>query len=96
MDVRDDLERSTKFSYLAQSLEGEPKEMISGLAITDENYSIAIHILRDRYDDASRQTHVLLQKFHTLPTPKLNPKDLRNFLTEYRKVKTQLSLVLDF
>ena len=96
MDVQDDLERSTKFIYLAQSLEGEPKEMISGLAITDDNSSIAIHILRDRYDDASRQTHVLLQKFLTLPTPKHNPKDLQNFLTEYCKVKTQLSHVLDF
>ena len=96
VDVRDDLERSTKFIYLAQSLEGEPKEMISGLAITDDNYPIAISILRDRYGDVSRQTHVLLQKFHTLPTPKHNPKDLRNFLTEYRKVKTQLSHVVDF
>ena len=35
VDVRDDLERSTKFIYLAQSLEGEPKKMISGLVITD-------------------------------------------------------------
>ena len=96
MDVRDDLEKSTKFIYLAQSLEGDLKEMISGLAITDENYSIAIHVLRDRYDNATRQTNVLLQKFHTLPTPKHNPKDLRNFLTEYRKVKTQLSHVVDF
>ena len=38
----------------------------------------------------------MLQKFHTLPTPKHNPKDFRNFLTEYRKIKTQLSHVLDF
>ena len=96
VDVRDDLERSTKFIYLVQSLEVEPKEMVSGLSITDENYSIAIRILKDRYDDASRQTHVLLQKFHTLPTPKHNPKDLRNFLTEYRKVKTQLLHAVDF
>ena len=96
VDVRDDLKRSTKFIYLAQSLEGEPKEMISGLAITDENYSLAVHILKDRYDNASRQTNVLLQKFHSLPTPKHNPKDLRNFLTEYHKIKTQLSHVLDF
>ena len=73
MDIRDDLESSTKFTYSAQSLEGEPKEIISALAITDENYSIAIHIFRDRYDDASRQTHALLWKFHTLPTPKHNP-----------------------
>ena len=96
VDVRDDLERSTKFIYLAQSLEGEPKEMISGLAITDDNYTIAVHILRNRYDNATKQTNALLQKFHSLPTPKHNPKYLRNFLTEYRKVKTQLTHVLDF
>ena len=76
LDVRDDLERSTKFIYLAQSLEGEPKEMISGLAITDDNYSLAVHILKGRYDNASRQTNVLLQNFHSLPTPKHNLKDL--------------------
>ena len=70
--------------------------MISGLAITDDNYSLASHILKDRYDNATKQTNVLLQKFHSLPTPKHDPKDLRNFLTEYRKVKTQLSHVLDF
>ena len=96
VDIRDDLERSTKFIYLAQSLEGEPLEMISGLAITDDNYSLAVHILKNHYDNATKQTNVLLEKFHSLPTPKHNPKDLRNFLTEYRKVKTQLSHVLDF
>ena len=96
VDIRDDLKRSTKFIYLVQSLEGEPKEIISGLAITDDNYILAVHVLKDRYDNASRQTTILLQKFHTLPTPKHNPKDLRNFLTEYRKIKTQLSHVLDF
>ena len=96
VDVRDDLERSTKFIYLAQSLEGEPKEIISGLAITDDNYNIAIQFLRDRYDNASKQTNVLLQRLLSLPSPKHNPKDLQTFLTEYCKVKTQLSHVLDF
>ena len=43
--------------------------MILGLAITDDNYSIAVHILKDRYDNATKQTNVLLQKFHSLPTP---------------------------
>ena len=94
--VRNDIERSTKFIYLAQSLEGEPKEMISSLAITDDNYNLAIRTLRDRYDNASKQTNVLLLRFHTLPTPKHNPKDIRVFLTEYRKIKAQLSLVLNF
>ena len=38
VDVRDDLEKTAKCIYLVQSLEGEPKEMINGLAITDDNY----------------------------------------------------------
>ena len=65
-------------------------------SFTDDNYTIAVHILRDRYANAIKRTNVLLQKFHSLPTPKHNPKDLQNFLTEYRKIKTQLSHVLDF
>ena len=96
VDVRDDIEKTTKFIYLVQSLEREPKEMINGLAITDDNYNIALCILRDRYENASKQTSVLMQKFQTMPTLKHNPKDLHVFLTEYRKIKTQLSRVLDF
>ena len=96
VDVRDDLEKTTKFIYLVQSLEGEPKEMINGLAITDDNYNVALYILRNRYKNASKQTNVLMQKFHSMPTPKHNPKDLRVFLTEYRKIKLQISRVLDF
>ena len=70
--------------------------MINGLAITDDNYNVALCILRDHYENTSKQTSVLMQKFQTMPTPKHNPKDLRVFLTEYRKIKTQLSRVLDF
>ena len=96
VDVRDDLEKTTKFIYLVQSLEGEPKEMINGLAINDDNYTVALYILRDRYANESKQTNVLMQKFHTMSTPKHNSKGLRLFLTEYRKIKHQLSRVLDF
>ena len=70
--------------------------MISGLAINDDNYSVALYILRDRYANESKQTNVLMQEFHTMSTPKHNSKDLRVFLTEYRKIKHQLSRVLDF
>ena len=56
VDVGDDFEKATKFIYLVQSLEGEPKEMITGLSITNNNYPVVIQILKDRYSDASRQT----------------------------------------
>ena len=93
VDARDDLENATKFIYLVQSLEGEPKEMISGLARTEENYAVALYILRKRYANESKQTNVLMQRFHAMSTPKHNSKDLCVFLTEYRKIKHQLSRV---
>ena len=96
VDARDDLEKTTKFIYLAQSLEGEPKEMISGLARTEDNYSVAFYILKQRYANESKQTNVLMQRFYAMSTPKHNSKDLRVFLTEYRKIKHQLSRVVDF
>ena len=96
VDSRDDLEKTTKFIDLAQSLEGEPKEMISGLARTEDNYSVALYILRKRYANESKQTNVLMQRFHAMSTPKHNSKDLRVFLTEYRKIKHQLSRVVDY
>ena len=96
VDAQDDLEKTTKFIYLAQSLEGEPKEMISGLARTDDNYSVALYILKKRYANESKQTNILMQRFHAMSTPKHNSKDLRVFLTEYRKIKHQLSRVVDF
>ena len=96
VDARDDLEKTTKFIYLAQFLEGEPKEMISGLARTNDNYSVALYILKKRIANESKQTNVLMQRFHAMSTPKHNSKDLRVFLTEYRKIKHQLTRIIDF
>ena len=96
VDARDDLEKTTNIIYLAQSLEGEPKEMISGLARTNDNYSVSLYILKKRYANESKQTNVLMQRFHAMSTPKHNSKDLRVFLTEYRKIKHQLSRIVDF
>ena len=90
VDFRDDLEPSAKLTYLLQRLEGEPREMIKGLPHTDLNYVIAVNLLTDRYGDRIKQTNVLLQKFHNLPSLKHNAKDLRSFLTEYRKVREQM------
>ena len=81
VDFIEDLEPLAKLTYLLQCLEGEPKEMIKGLPHTDSNYVIAVKLLIDRYEDKIKQTNVLLQKFHNLPSPKHNAKDLCSFLT---------------
>ena len=63
VDSRDDLKKSAKLTYILQSLEGEPREMIKGLLHTDANYIIAVTTLRDWYVDPVKQTEVLLQIF---------------------------------
>ena len=95
VDSRDDLEQSAKLTYLLQSLEGEPREMISGLSHTDDNYHIAVQALHDRYADLIQQTEVLLQKFFNLSS-RHSAKELRKFLIEYRKIREQMWHVEDF
>ncbi|XP_045158369.2 uncharacterized protein LOC123524328 [Mercenaria mercenaria] len=38
-----------KFTYLRNKLYGEAKRSIAGLALSDENYTVAIEILKDRF-----------------------------------------------
>ena len=45
---------------------------------------------------SQNKLNVLMQRFHAMSTPKHNSKDLRVFLTEYRKIKHQLSRIVDF
>ena len=73
--LKGDLEKSAKLTYLLQSLEGEPREMIKGLSHTDNNYIIVVTALQDRYADPVKQTEVLLQKFFNLPSPCHNAKE---------------------
>ena len=96
VDSRDDLKQSAKLTYLLQNLEEEPREMIKGLSHTDDNYIIAVTTLQDRYADPVKHTEVLLQNFFNLPSPCHNAKELRKFLTEFRKVREQIRHVEDF
>ena len=95
VDSRDDLEKSAKLTYLLQSLEGEPREMIKGLSHTDDNYMIAVTALQDWYADPVKQTEVLLQIFFNLSS-RHNAKELRSFLTEYHQIREQMRHVEDF
>ena len=63
--------------------------MISGLAITDDNYNIAICILRDRYDNASKQTNVLLQRFQTFD------KICDIYVTTLKQMETGIQHIVD-
>ncbi|XP_060564212.1 uncharacterized protein LOC132723501 [Ruditapes philippinarum] len=47
----DKLSPIDKFNYLKGKLVGEARSAIAGLTLSNENYDIAIHILRERFGD---------------------------------------------
>lgn len=53
VDHRPELEAVQKFSYLKNSLDGEPASLVKSLAVTEQNYHVAITLLKDRYEDKS-------------------------------------------
>lgn len=48
---RKDLTPTQKLQYLKSSLNGEPSNLIKTLSLQDDNYDIALNILKNRYDD---------------------------------------------
>ena len=69
--------------------------MVSSLSHTDDNYRIALESLHGRCADPIQKSEVL-QKFFNLPSPRHNAKELRKFLTEYRKIREHMRHIEDF
>ena len=80
-----------KFHYLLQAVVDEPKELIRGLQVNASNYSVALGLLQDRYNDQSKVKHLLLHQFHALPTPKHNYLDLKQFYSQSRQLYLQIT-----
>ena len=51
VDANEDLSEIQKLTYLRSLLEGPALSTITGLALTNNNYNIAINLLRERYDN---------------------------------------------
>ena len=39
----------TKFTYLLSLLQGEAKDVVKGLTLTDDHYNVAVELLTQRY-----------------------------------------------
>ncbi|KAI5751481.1 hypothetical protein M8J77_007864 [Diaphorina citri] len=49
IDSRPDLDDNVKFHYLKNQLTGDAASLIAGIRITNENYAVAVQILKDEY-----------------------------------------------
>ena len=66
-----------KFNYLKSLLSGEAKLLISGLAVTNANYEVAIDLLHKRYGNNTTIKEKLFNSLVSLPTPR-TPHMLKN------------------
>ncbi|KAK5977582.1 hypothetical protein GCK32_010758 [Trichostrongylus colubriformis] len=78
-----ELDDTNKFSLLKSCLRGRALQSIQGLAITAENYHIALDILKKRYDDKVMTRHILFSQLANLPP--CDPEG-RNLQSLYNKM----------
>lgn len=78
------LSNAEKLTYLKSFLKNEPLELINNLEINDSNLTVAMDILKDRYDD---QLAIIYAHINNLiETPMLSKSvTLRNFLTHIKQ-----------
>ena len=74
-----------KFGYLQSKLGGEAKRAISGLLMSNENYKIAIDILKERFGQIQEIIDIHYSKLMNIAQPRNNVYSLRQFLDQYDK-----------
>ena len=69
-----------KFNYLKSKVTGDAQKAISGLALSNENYIIAIDILKDRFGDSQEVINLHYNQMINLPHASSSTSSLRNLL----------------
>ena len=69
VDVRTDLDDTTKYTFLNQSLEGAARVAIAGFKGEPADYVFAIKALKDTFADENRVRRILIRKLLNLEKP---------------------------
>ena len=67
-----------KYSYLQSKIVGKARGAIAGLALSNENYKVAINLLKARYNQEIVDLHY--SKLINITSPKNKTNELRHFL----------------
>ena len=86
---------TTKFQYLLQAVQGEPRRILNALEITNANYEIAIQHLKSMYDDREEEERLLWEQFTNLLSPPHKFAELSNFHAAYGNILLQLERTTD-
>ncbi|XP_072375254.1 uncharacterized protein [Diabrotica undecimpunctata] len=75
-----------RFLYLKSYLQGDSLKLVDSLKVTNENFSIALDILKNRYQNKVTIINSYLTEILDIPTLRnSSPQILRNFLTTVTK-----------
>ncbi|XP_053395800.1 uncharacterized protein LOC128555967 [Mercenaria mercenaria] len=75
-----DLSPIDKFNYLQSKVVGEAKQSIAGLALSKENYDVAVTILKERFGNPQEAVDLHYNKLINIPIPSEKVESLRIFL----------------
>lgn len=74
-----------KFSYLLNKLYGEAKRAVAGLALSNENYALAIGILKERFGNEQEIVDMHYNELMNIPLVKNNVDSLKTFVDSLEK-----------
>ena len=89
--LRKNLASSTKFSYLKGYLRGYALKVIQHLSVTDQNYEIAVALLKDEFLNIDSLTDTLFKRLlETKPKYDVTYLETKMYLNEVRCILTDL------
>lgn len=74
-----------KLSYLLSSLEGEARETVSGLQIINDNYAVALDLLKKRFGKPGLTLDAIYKALNDMKTCRNIPKECRDTFNEIGK-----------
>ncbi len=84
------ISRVQKLTYLSSALQGAAASAIAGLAITEDNYDVAVDLLKKRFGKDSLIKNALFSKLHNLRIAGNTTKELRSILDAMDLIFRQL------
>ena len=88
---RPDLSGIEKFTYLLTQLEGDARHAIAGVMISDQNYEVAVSLLKSRFDRADeRLVTMLYSEFMRVSASSKKVDEKQRTLDECERIFRQL------
>ncbi len=85
VDKNDKLSPIDKFNYLKGKLSGEARSAIAGLSLSNENYSVAIGLLKERFGDRQDIVDIHYKKLMNLFPARNTTDSLRAFTDQIER-----------